>query len=686
MPFARRHLFPLVAACAARLTAAGTGDPVLFPTVVVEATGHGQPAFAMPYSTTVLDARALDAASSRSLPIALETVPGVMVQKTSAAQGAPYIRGFTGFRTLLLVDGIRLNHAAFREGPNQYWGTVDPLALARLELVRGPASVTYGSDAIGGTVNAVTTAPDLAAASGTEWRASHRFASADRSHTTRLEARGVTRDRAGAHVGYSHRRLEDLRAGRATGSQPRTGFEETALDGSAVWQVGSGTRLVALAQDFRQNDAWRTHSTIYGSRWRGTSPGSDLERSLDQERRLFALQLHSDRPAPGIDRLTASVSHQRQGEEQFRLRNDGRREFTGFDLATPGAFVRLHGTAPLGRWIGGAEFYRDRVDSHSRRFRADGSLQQIDIQGPVADDARYDLGGVFFETRPPRLGPVEFTAGARLNHATAEARRVRDPLTGAATRIDGRWRSVVGSLRALAPLDAAHRQNVFAGISQAFRAPNLSDLTRFDIAEGGQIETPAPGLEPERFVTTEAGWRAQGPRGSASIAAFHTAIRNQIIRTPTGARVDGLAEVTKRNSGAGRVQGVEAAAFARVRTAWAIAASIAWMHGDLDHYPSAAATLLQRAPLSRVMPLTAHGSVRWAPAAGAGWVELAASAASRQKRLAPADRVDTERIPAGGTPGYAVAHLRAGWRATPWLTLQAAIENLGDTDYRIHGS
>ena len=95
----------------------------------------------------------------RTLPEALAEVPGVLVQKTSRGQGSPYIRGFTGFRTLLLVDGIRLNHAAMRSGPNQYWGTVDPLALDRVEIFKGPASVLYGSDAIGGTVNAISRSP-----------------------------------------------------------------------------------------------------------------------------------------------------------------------------------------------------------------------------------------------------------------------------------------------------------------------------------------------------------------------------------------------------------------------------------------------------------------------------------------------------------------------------------------------
>ena len=55
-----------------------------------------------------------------------------------------------------LVEGIRLNNSVFRDGPNQYWNTVDPYSMGRVEVARGPASVLYGSDAVGGVVNVMS--------------------------------------------------------------------------------------------------------------------------------------------------------------------------------------------------------------------------------------------------------------------------------------------------------------------------------------------------------------------------------------------------------------------------------------------------------------------------------------------------------------------------------------------------
>lgn len=665
----------------------GASTPVLFPPVIVTAAGYDTVAFQMPYSTSVLTPDWLTRRLPRTLPGALEELPGLMVQKTSTAQGAPYIRGFTGFRTLMLVDGIRLNNSVFREGPNQYWGTIDPFAVERLEVVKGPSSVIYGSDAIGGTVNAVSVAPALGGTgSNLGGRAVYRHSSADDSHTGRVEATGRLGEKLGAHLGLSRKVYRDLRAGRGTGTQPHTGYAESALDGTLTHQLGEHARVTALWQDFAQDDAWRTHSTMFGGTWQGTRPGSDLQRTLDQRRRLFALQLHADRLLGGVEQLHAGVSHQTQDEDQFRLRGDRRREDTGFGVGTFGSFLQAQSRTASGRWVYGGEFYRDQVDSYSVRYRADGTLTQVDIQGPVAADATYDLLGGYVENRLPRFGPVDFVLGGRYNRASAEARRVRDPVTGATTRVAGSWHSLVGSLRGVVNLGAGNRHNLFAGLSEAFRAPNLSDLTRFDIAEGGQIETPAPGLAPEYFVTAEAGWRTRHDRWSATIAWFHTAIRNQIIRTPTGATVDGLAEVTKRNSGSGFVHGLESAGSLQLTHAWTATGVLTWMEGELDYYPTADSTRLVRAPLSRVMPLTGHLALRWEPPASRVWLEFAASAAARQDRLAPSDLVDVERIPAGGTPGYCIAKLRGGWHPTPALALVVALVNITNKDYRIHGS
>ena len=85
----------------------------------------------------------------------------VFVQKSQAGGGSPVVRGFEASRVLLMVDGVRMNSAIFRAGHLQNIITVDNMILGRVEIIYGPSSTLYGSDALGGVVNLFTKKPQL---------------------------------------------------------------------------------------------------------------------------------------------------------------------------------------------------------------------------------------------------------------------------------------------------------------------------------------------------------------------------------------------------------------------------------------------------------------------------------------------------------------------------------------------
>ncbi|MBM3395073.1 MAG: TonB-dependent receptor [Betaproteobacteria bacterium] len=86
------------------------------------------------------------------------------------------------------------------------------------------------------------------------------------------------------------------------------------------------------------------------------------------------------------------------------------------------------------------------------------------------------------------------------------------------------------------------------------------------------------------------------------------------------------------------------------------------------------------------MPATTQLALKYAEPGRRWWAETGATVAAQQNRLSSADVRDTQRIPPGGTPGFAVYHVRAGWRVAQGFSLTGAMENLTDEDYRIHGS
>ena len=108
--------------------------------------GEGRDESEFPQSTTIVTREDVLRRPSRILPDILREEAGVHVQQTTAGQGTPFIRGLMGNRILVMLDGVRLNNSTFRLGPIQYMATIDPAAVERVEIVKGPGSVLYGSE------------------------------------------------------------------------------------------------------------------------------------------------------------------------------------------------------------------------------------------------------------------------------------------------------------------------------------------------------------------------------------------------------------------------------------------------------------------------------------------------------------------------------------------------------------
>ena len=256
----------------------------------------------------------------RTTPQALREIPGVMVQETAHGQGSPFIRGFTAFRNLFTIDGIRLNNSVFRSGPNQYWNTVDPYLIERLEVEKGTHGVRGGSDAIGGTVNAVSQSALGYGTGSAGGLASYRISSAENSHIGRLEAWLPKDEDTALLAGATLKHYGDLIGGEDIGRQSNAGYDEWDVDVKLDHRVSHNAKLTLAYQNTRIEDAPFTHRTVFARSFAGTTVGTDIQRSLDQTRQLAYAQLRLEAPNDWMESLTTSVSWHRQDEEQYRLR------------------------------------------------------------------------------------------------------------------------------------------------------------------------------------------------------------------------------------------------------------------------------------------------------------------------------------------------------------------------------
>ena len=658
--------------------------------ITVTGSRETRSAFDEPASVTVIQKSDLERQNALGNFVdAFAEVQGVSVQKTAQGQGSPFIRGFTGFLNLLLIDGVRFNNSIVRSGPNQYWATIDPLSADAIDVVRGPGSTLYGSDAAGGTVNVLTRGTALAGAAAINGALTYRGAEAENSSIGHTELGGRT-ERIGWRIGASHKDFGDFEAGGDTGRVENSSYDEAGADAKLSIDLGTSDRLTFVGQRFEQNDVPRTETTIFSKSFEGTSVGTELQRDHDQGRSLAYARYSRLRDRGALQEAMFTLSYQDTEEERDRIRGNGRIDLSGFDVNTWGAQAQLRSESSWGRFTYGFDAYRDSVDSFRRDFNADGSLRGVSIQGAVADDAEYETLGVFVQNQFSLFqDALSLIVGARWNRHALDARAVEDPVTGKQIGIEDDWSAVVGSLRALWRVDrkGASHWHVFGSLAEAFRAPNLSDVTSFDATSA--IETPTLDLEPENYLTLELGAKRRTGKSSISASAFRTRIDDQIVQSPTGRFVDGTPEVQKSNVGDGYVQGVEFAGRGFVTSRYEVLVNGSWTEGRVDQirFLSNGSAEEIRAPVSRLVPLVANLGVRYHASTGRYWLGTHVTAFSKADKLALRDVTDRRRIPPGGTPGFVVLDLRGAVTLFDGRArLSFALENVFDEDYRIHGS
>ena len=643
-----------------------------------------------PYSVSLIGSDDLLGDAIRTLPEALRDVPGVLIQKTTHAQGSPFIRGFTGRQNLLLVDGVRINNSTFRSGPVQYWNTVDSNAIERIELVRGQGSVLYGSDAFGGTVNTHTRSSNFLD-QDEGWfnqnTAFYRFDTNSESHVGRLETIFGEGGKWGVLLGISVKDFGDIRDA-GFGRYNNTGYSELDFDFRLDYAVSDSATLTLATQYVDQDDISRFHSTLDNTGFvldgNVITAGSNLARDLDQERSLTYLKISEEEGAGWIKKWSAVLSYQTSQDSQFRDRSDPSDltdidlSNTNIDLQTWGLAVNFESDLGPGAIIYGADYYHDRVDSTGSRTGNDPREER-----PIADNSEYDLFGLYAQYRwkPSQLPKLEATVGVRYTYAKADIGNVFDESLAQDVGAEQDWDNLVLSGRVL--YRATDNLNVYAGISEGFRAPNLNDLTGNLDSRSGVSESGSLDVDPEEFITYEIGAHYESDKFGYSLAAYYTEIDSIIARVPASSATNAI--VTTTNGQDGFIYGFEASGFYNLSSQWQIKAQASWQEGETETELFIGGPV-EEEYVSRLAPLMGSVSMRWSHPNDRFWIEGRVSAAATADKLSNNDQGDTQRIPIGGTPSHVIGSLYAGWQATDDILLTAAVENLTDEVYRVHGS
>ena len=677
----------MIPAISLLLVAAAPVQDVTLPETVVEAPRSASTQTHSASQRTVIEGEALRATGERSLPRAIARAGGVWMQETNLGGGAPFIRGLTGNQVLLIVDGVRINDSTTRFGPNQSLNTIDPATVERVEVLRGPASVLYGSDAIGGVVLVWTRRATPGSDAGVSGEVGLSYDSA--AGGGRLSVGGSFADANWGWLGVGS--LEDwgtLRAGGAE-DQEFTGYDGHGLFQSLDHRISAGRNLRFTARLTRQNDIPRTDKLVAG--FGQTDPKNAIYNFARQQREGYGLTYTDENTGPLADQIQVRLA-------AHRYREDREKQKTGSDTFTferddvetlsLGVDVKkLLGANHLLTW--GVDISRDAVDS----MRVDTDLITgiaTDKDGSFAPGSEYSSGGVFLQDDVLGGLPFDLTAGLRYSWYDFSAQ----PSAG---DVSGSFDALTGSLRA--GRDLADGVRLSASLAQGFRAPNLDDLVH-DGDFGGGDELANPDLDPEQSLTAEIGLDVTRDKSSWSLALHDTDIQDVIGRVLTNEgdpAVAGDETYLRENTGDVRIWGLEGAWRRQLSDGpWSVSARAAYVlgrqHDDTVDISSGTAPY-DGVDWRRVPPLYGSFGLGWQNPATASRLARAGLEmvwADRQDRLHPQDESDP-RIDPTGTPGWARLDLdlhgplmaSAGPGGASW---SIGVHNILDKNYRIHGS
>ncbi|MDX1379787.1 MAG: TonB-dependent hemoglobin/transferrin/lactoferrin family receptor [Xanthomonadales bacterium] len=675
----------------------GEGRFELDPVVVV-ATRAQRPLSEIAAQVTVIDAADIRERLAEDLDGVLRYEPGLDLETSGTRFGATAIniRGIGGNRVAIEIDGIPVRDQ-FVIGAYSNAGRVpiEPDRIKRVEVLHGPASVMYGSKAIGGVVAVTTWDPDdLTAFSDRpvpfelrggyqgiddSWVASGMAAWSNDAHG--LLAAGTHRD------------------GHESGNQAPPGTPTDAQDWTQddylvryTWDSPAGNR-VRLTADRLEREADTQMRSLLGQppRFRNTTALSGDDRDL---RRRLALDFEFATPSwqQGVLRLSR-VDHD---TDQFSYEE---RATAATPVAIERRFLYEHDETALEAYAfrdfdWGAS--RHRVGLGAEWLRSDISELRDGLQTSLEDGSttRFILG----EAMPVRDFPVSETDEVGLwvqdEIAFADGRwQLLPALRWDAYRLDSEpdaiWRADnpdtaivdIDESRVTPRLGLLYRTgerwSLYTQYAAGFRAPPFQDANiGFDLPLFGYRAIPNPDLRSETSETLEAGLRWLGAESRVALTLFHSDyddfIESRVLIGRDPASGDLLFQ--SRNLERARIRGADLrydqrlSAWSDRLAGWTLSLAAYWAEGD-DRTTDA--------PLNSIAPPQAVLGLDWRSGDDA-WDLAATGTFTAAKHADDIDDSDEARF---ATPSWAALDLTAGWRPLDHIELRAGVFNLTDERY-----
>ena len=631
-------------------------NPDTLANVVVSASRQQISNLKTPYSVSVFQQKDIEKLASRATPDMLSNIPGVFIQKTNLGGGSAFVRGLTGNQTLLIIDGIRFNNSTFRYGPNQYLNNIDPSIISKIELLKGSGSVQYGSDALTGVVNFFTLQPEFTAQKTFGGQLSARVATEGMELSEQLKMTYTSENTGIVFVG-ANKQFGDIVRGGGLGLQRPTGYNEWDFFGKIRQQLSKTWILEGLIQTTQQSQVPVFHKIQLEN-----FKINEMDLQKYQRSYLKAIGQYEN---PLFKKIEFSVSQQTSIEQRKLQKNTSTTLRAERDeINTMGILADVQSQFSS-TWSAhsGIDYFNDRINS----TREDINLTNNSIKalrGLYPNNAGYQYQSVY-SIHHLDLDAWQIETGLRFHQNVAS---LPDTTLGLTKVKSSALVYSLGVARAI-----SQEISIYANTSSGFRAPNMDDLGSLGIVDF-RYELPAFDLKPEYSQNYEIGIKISKAKFFQELTIFQTELENLITRVKTTNVLQGYPVYEKRNVDKAFLRGGEWSGRFDLSNSVSAKANISYVYGQ---------SVTLNEPMRRIPPL--HGGFNLSYSRKNLFVNSELLFAASQDRLSAGDKADNRMNPLG-TPGWAIVNVQANYLFNSHLSISLQAQNIGDVDYRMHGS
>lgn len=652
-------LAPPLSAQANRTEAEDTLVYVIDP-VVVTATRGPRELSSIPQPMTVVQRRELQQLNANTVSDLFRALPGLDVTGVGLNQARPQIRGMKGQRILLLADGLRLNNSRRQQDFGEIPALVDVSGVERVEVVRGPSSVLYGSDAIGGVINVITRVPTEDGLHGNarvrygdveeQWAGTVRMFGRFGNFTVR--AGGTLREAQpyfapkgeygdivlaeDAKVDFSGTKdqMFDVRLGYEMGNHSVFGkFEYYDAEDS-----GFGS-LNPLLYAPSEAEIRITYPTQTFNKFSAGYRAADVGTALADQFEILAYGQDNDRelqfgigPFPIGPTATMELSNLNSTD----IRSSGGRA-EARKLVTPTTLLTY-----------GVDVWRDRArgtDANTTTMVGFGPNPMVILDNtPALPDATYTSVGAFMQGEVEVIDRLSVVAGGRYQHVRAETFETVGLETQ--TPVDMTDGTFVWALNSVFEVNDA--VSLVGTVGRAFRSPNLTERF-FDgpTPEGNGYQVRNPELAPETSLNVDLGVRFRQGRIGAEAFAFQNDISDGIRIDPLGVDVGGFPAYQMINVDDLRFRGLEFGLDANLGGGLTFLTGFTWMETqDINNVDN---------PVGEAFSTKTTGTLRFDDPSGRFWTAGEVRHNGDQKDSGFVDNPIGDKMPA-----FTVVNLRGG--------------------------